>query len=161
MANKVLSCELTDLEKNVGNSYGGKVRCYKATFDLAALAAAGVSVKAGDLMKLCDKPQGACLIAVIAVSSAEQTAGFTVNGQSEDANGAKALSSAKYGSIEAGQPAQGETPAVYSLEADTPVFVCKAGVDDQTSYAEEITLTPSANLGASGVLEFRVFVAIA
>ena len=58
MANKVLSCELTDLEKNVGNSYGGKVRCYKATFDLAALAAEGVSVKAGDLMKLCDKPQG-------------------------------------------------------------------------------------------------------
>lgn len=160
MAKKVLSCELSDLEKNAGNSYGGKVRCYKAKFDLAQMAAASLSVASGDIMKLCDKPQGACLVAVLVNASAAQTAGFTINGEALSADGKKSLSSAKYGQIAAGTPAQGETAAVNSLKADTPIWVCKAGVDDQTAYAEEITVTPSAALGSTGVIEFKVFVAI-
>lgn len=160
MSKRVLSYELTDLEKNVGNSYGGTVRAYKAKFDLAALNAAGISVKSGDFMKICDKPQGAVLLGVMAVSSAALTAGFAVNGQNLDASGKKVLAAGKYGSIAAGTPAQSETSAVYSVEADKPVWIGKAGANDQMDWIEEIGVTPSADLAATGVIEFTAFVSI-
>lgn len=160
MSKRILSYELTDLEKNVGNSYGGKVRAYKAKFDLAALNAAGISIKSGDYMKLCDKPHGAALVGVMAVSSAALTAGFTVNGQNLDASGQKVLAAGKYGSLAAGTPAQGESAAVYSVKADSPVWIAKAGANDQMDWVEEIGITPSADLAATGVIEFVVLVSI-
>ncbi len=146
---KILSCELTDLSKNAGNSYDGVVRVYNAKFDLAARAAADLpAITADDLLKLCDKPHGGVLLAIVAVSDTAQTATFSVNGQSKDSHDAvKTLAAAKYGTVKA-------------LEANAPILVVKPGAGEQTLYDEEITLTPDKTLGTSGILEFKVFVGL-
>lgn len=159
MSKKILSEELTVLTKNPGNTYGGKVRVYNAKFDLAEN-----TVKSGDLLSVCLKPYGGVVLGVLAVSSVKQMAGFTVNGETYT-DGVKTFSSAKYGAIAAGTPASeesAETPVqeVPSLKADSPVWVCKAGSGGQGLFAEDITITPSADLPLSGVLEFKVFVGI-
>ncbi|MGN0016541.1 MAG: hypothetical protein ACI37O_04300 [Candidatus Avelusimicrobium sp.] len=135
------SIELNNLDKSVANSYGGSVRCYTASFNMADIAAAK-----DDTLFLCVKPQGGVFLAATVCTSATLgTATLAINGQTE-----------------AGEVSAGKYAAARTLTTpNQPVLFGDAGKNEQTVFEEKITASVgTAALPTSGELVFTVYVGV-
>lgn len=135
------SIELNNLDKSVANSYGGSVRCYTASFNMADIAAAK-----DDTLFLCVKPQGGVfLAATVCTSVTLGTATLAINGQTE-----------------AGEVSAGKYAAARTLTTpNQPVLFGDAGKNEQTVFEEKITASVgTAALPTSGELVFTVYVGV-
>lgn len=140
------SIELNNLASSVANSYGGTVRCYTASFDLAKIAAAK-----DDTLMLCVKPRGAVFLAATVCSSVTLgTATLAINGQT------------KAGPDEPAASAEGKYAAARTLTTpNQPILFGDAGKNEQTVFEEKITVTVgTAALPSSGELVFTVYVGV-
>ncbi len=140
------SVELTHLAKSVANSYGGTVRCYTASFDLAETGA-----KNGDKLLLCVKPRGGVFLgATVCASATLGTATLSIDGQTKAAHDA---------------PAE-DAPAKYAAARtlttpNQPVWFGDAGKNEQTVFEETLKATVgTADLPASGELVVTVYVGV-
>lgn len=140
------SIELNNLDKSAANSYGGRVRCYTASFNLADISAAK-----DDTLLLCVKPAGGVFLAATVTSSVTLgTATLSINGQTKTGNDAPAATAAgKYAS------------ARTLTTPNQPILFGDAGKNEQTGFEEEITATVgTAALPTSGELVFTIYVGV-
>lgn len=140
------SIELNNLDKSVANSYGGSVRCYTASFNMADIAAAK-----DDTLFLCVKPQGGVFLAATVCTSATLgTATLAINGQTKAGPDAPA------------EHAPGKYAAARTLTTpNQPVLFGDAGKNEQTVFEEKITASVgTAALPTSGELVFTVYVGV-
>lgn len=140
------SIELKNLAQSVANSYGGTVRCYTASFNLADVQAAK-----DDTLLLCVKPQGGVFLAATVCSSVTLgTATLAIDGQTKAGEDAPAAS------------APGKYAAARTLTTpNQPILFGDAGKNEQTGFEEKITATVgTAALPASGELVFTVYVGV-